>query len=175
MLLLFLKACVSERAVTPPKAAREDSSCLGASSLYTESSDQPTLLSLGDWVASGSDSTLIHDCFFGLILCQWCCFQGPIQCFMEIFSAKKMIQNLNFYSILSFVWALLRSLSLRLHYLEDASEEDATRIFMWLSGQKPMTRPQICHLFFSLKERTRPTALFEHEALRCAIDASSVG
>ena len=32
----FLKACVSERAVTPPKAAREDSSCLAASSLYKE-------------------------------------------------------------------------------------------------------------------------------------------
>ena len=36
MLLLFLKACVSGRAVTPPKAASEDSSCLAASSLYRE-------------------------------------------------------------------------------------------------------------------------------------------
>ena len=36
MLLLFLKACVSGRAVTPPKAAREDSNCLAASSLYRE-------------------------------------------------------------------------------------------------------------------------------------------
>ena len=36
MLLLFLKARRSGRAITSPKAARGDSSCLGASSLYRE-------------------------------------------------------------------------------------------------------------------------------------------